>query len=257
MDRVIKVAEFLVALLKTDVLDNLPARYAEDQVDDRDKPLRDAFQEGYIWFNHFVKVHDLDVLSEEYLVRLIVRGAAAICANNQRGADIIIPVLFGTVLHPDSVSAIIVQVKNDGSYTTTIKEYLFKAMDPFHVGVFSESGGSHFKTRPIIRMVFALASSKSGISAPASESVPANFTAYDIWCAGASHKTFVPIYPQEAAAYTFLLARSRNPMKAYEPEGGAMDALKAQRTEARRSLHPATGASLHHFRNFVKIEARG
>ncbi|KAI0310330.1 hypothetical protein OF83DRAFT_1288185 [Amylostereum chailletii] len=257
MHRVITVPEFLAALLKINVLDDMPARYAKTQVDDRDRPLRDTFQEGYIWFNHYVKIHDLNVLSEEYLVRLIVRGAAAICANNQRGADIIIPVLFGTTLHPDSVSAIIVQVKNDASFSTSLKEYLFKAMDPFQLGVFSDTSKNQSKAKPIIRMVFALASSKSGILRPSSEPVPDDFTAYDIWCAGASHKTFVPIYPQETAAYDSLLARLRNPTEAYQPKGSTDTDVGRARAEARRKQHPATGTSIHHFQNYVKLVESG
>ncbi|KAI0313065.1 hypothetical protein OF83DRAFT_1066111, partial [Amylostereum chailletii] len=197
--RVVKVTDFLVALLKADVLGQLPARYAEHRAEDRDRPLRDTFQEGHIWFNHFVKADDLDVFNDtDYLARLIVRGAAVICPNNQRGVDIIVPVLFGTVLHPDSVSAILVQVKTDRSYTTSPREYTFEATDPFQVGIFSDKGRSDAEAaRPVIRMVFALASSRSGTSCPSSASAPDKFTAYDIWCAGTSHETFIPIREQE------------------------------------------------------------
>ncbi|KAI0308934.1 hypothetical protein OF83DRAFT_138866 [Amylostereum chailletii] len=195
MKRIVKIPDFLAALLQKNVDQELPATYVNDE--DRDISLRDRFKDGNIWFNHFVKLNNFSMLSKEYLARLIARGAAVICANNQRGVDIVIPFLFGNVLRPDKVSAILIQVKNDKSYTTNVKECLFEAMDPLQLRIVAkDEHAKEAKVKPVIRMVFALASSSSGISRP---SVVSNrkYTAYDIWCAGTSDQTFVPIQARD------------------------------------------------------------
>jgi hypothetical protein len=61
-------------------------------------------------------------------------------------------------------------------------------MDPCRLGILSDH------PQPIIRMVFARASSKDGISLPAQRlretCISDPFTSYDIWCAGLSTETF-------------------------------------------------------------------
>ncbi|PSS08847.1 hypothetical protein PHLCEN_2v3462 [Hermanssonia centrifuga] len=84
--RVVTVVQLLRALFTKQEQTNWPLS------------LEEAFKGGYVWFNHFIRAEDNDVINQEYLWRLISRGAAVICANNQRGVDIVIPILFGEAL---------------------------------------------------------------------------------------------------------------------------------------------------------------
>ncbi|KAI0300393.1 hypothetical protein BC826DRAFT_878002, partial [Russula brevipes] len=161
-----------------------------------EKSFESAFTNAHIYFNHFIKVHDFKMVQREYLWRLICRGAAVICANNQRGVDIVIPVLMGTILHPKFVTAILVQVKNDHSYTDKISNHLFTKMNPFKVTLFTENEAKA-PLPPVLRVVLALASERSAVKGPTlgTRSSPRlkngdKFTAYDLWIAGVSSKSF-------------------------------------------------------------------
>ena len=83
------------------------------------EPLACAFARASLYFNHFIKVHNAKMVNRKYLWCLFCRGAAVICANNQCGIDIIIPVLMGNILDPKFITAILVQVKNDATLLTT------------------------------------------------------------------------------------------------------------------------------------------
>ncbi|KAK2459288.1 hypothetical protein APHAL10511_008709 [Amanita phalloides] len=133
--------------------------------------LATAFSGAYIYFNHFIKVYDFQVINRAYIWRTICRGAAIICANNQSGVDILIPVLMGTILDPKYVTAILVQVKNDDSLTDVPSIAHFTMMNPFHVGLFSKDDGKASGLPPVLRIVFALASKKAIVKAP-SRAVP-------------------------------------------------------------------------------------
>ena len=99
--------------------------------------LVSAFCKGHIYFNHFIKVHDFQMVECGNLCRLFCHGAAVICANNQHSVDILIPVLMGTILRPEFMTGASFQVKNDGSFTDNVTIALFTLMNPFHVGLFS------------------------------------------------------------------------------------------------------------------------
>jgi hypothetical protein len=108
--RILTVLELLGALIPTaagaDVRNQKPFRATAES---REKKLEDAFSDAHVWFNHFIKIHDFDVVNRQYLWRLISRGAALVCANNHRGGiDIVIPILFGIYLKPEFVSAIFI-----------------------------------------------------------------------------------------------------------------------------------------------------
>ena len=79
-------------------------------------------------------------------------------------------------------------------------------MNPFRVGLFS---GDQLP-RPVIRVVFALASGKAGVLFPTTDRHTAadSFTAFDIWCAGLSPDTFRCISDDDLAPYRFFLERS-------------------------------------------------
>ena len=179
--------------------------------------LANAFAEAYIYFNHFTKVHDLDMLNREHLWRLICRGAAAVCTHNQRGFDIVIPVLMGQVLRPQFVTAIFIQVKNDSCFTDDPYIPLFALIDPFQSGFFSEDDAKVTLTLPpILRIVLALASEKSIVTGPIRprsashrDDVKDKFTAYDLWIAGVSRESF-GVIPDEYTSkqYRLLLDRT-------------------------------------------------
>ena len=183
--------------------------------------LASAFGDAYIYFNHFIKVYDFQMVSRKCLWRLICRGAAVICANNQHGVDIIIPVIMGTILQPRFVTAIFDQVKNDGRRTDSVDNSLFTVMDPFKIGLFSEDDAKDAAlVPPVLRIVLALASEKSSVGAPdppipcgspAAEMPVEKFTAYDIWIAGVSEKSF-GVIPDKSVRnqYKLLLDRTRN-----------------------------------------------
>ncbi|RPD70999.1 hypothetical protein L226DRAFT_423368, partial [Lentinus tigrinus ALCF2SS1-7] len=189
--RIITVMQFLEALLGTANLescaDGLPRAFCD--VDHADIPLRSAFAGAFIYFNHFIKAQSSEVVNQEYLLLAISRGAAIVCVDNQTSIDLIIPILFGTVLVKDQVSAVMIQVKNSRHYTTTVAHSLFTSMNPDECGWFDKNVQ---EPPPVLRLVFALASSRSAVVAPPptaqrSEQLE-RFTAYDVWCAGATRR---------------------------------------------------------------------
>ncbi|KAI0069211.1 hypothetical protein BV25DRAFT_1910906 [Artomyces pyxidatus] len=120
-NRVVSVTDFLKNLVSDkyaqDVLSALPARARDEGA--RETTLEASFKNVRICFNHFVTVHNLDVLHRGYLWRLIVRGAAVVCANNQRGVDIVVLFLYWDErIRQTNVSAILFQVKNDKRHPT-------------------------------------------------------------------------------------------------------------------------------------------
>ena len=118
--------------------------------------LARAFRRAYIYFNHFIKVHNVKMVDRKFLWRLFCRGAAIICANNQRGVDLVIPVLMGTILDPIFITAIFIQVKNDARITDNLCIGLFDLMNPIEVGLFSKgSKGSGKHLPPVVRIAFA------------------------------------------------------------------------------------------------------
>jgi len=119
------------------------------------KPLADRFEGARMWFNHVVKIQKADLINVQYLWKFITRGAMVLCANNQPGVDLVIPICYsGDKLSRDNVTAILIQVKNNQTFGENIHSYLFDAMDPFHINLFNKDMLSPL---PIIRMVFALA----------------------------------------------------------------------------------------------------
>ncbi|KAH9934219.1 uncharacterized protein B0H18DRAFT_547792 [Fomitopsis serialis] len=211
--RIVTVTQFLRALLAEPYHDITPAEYHRPEYSQM--RLEAAFNNCFIYFNHFVKAHKFDMVNQTYLQAAISRGMAFICAENQGGIDIIIPCLFGTELVREKVSAIMIQVKNDRRFKAKVDPTLFACMDPYRCGVF-KSGVK--EPPPVLRMVFALASGKSSVEArsrghhPSTRSTQtAKFTAYDIWCAGARQSTFGVIQQGEEDALDNLLTILRGP----------------------------------------------
>jgi hypothetical protein len=49
----------------------------------RASPFSKTFANTKMYFNHFIKIADYRVINHDYLWRMILRGAAVMCANNQ------------------------------------------------------------------------------------------------------------------------------------------------------------------------------
>ncbi len=265
--RVITVTVFLKALLETNdskLVAQPPATYRES--DTAFDSLEDTFKDGNIWFNHFIRVNDYNVINQEFLWRLISRGAAVICATNQRGIDLLIPILIGDVLRKESVTAILIQVKNDKSYTEKPARWLFDAMDPFRVGLFSKG----VVPLPVIRMVFAVASKESAVNylqrgyiprlqeTVPGRAVPApglktSFTAYDIWCSGITSRTFRAISPDQDVIYEDILHRARSLANPYTPMEGPSD-FDVERGDMRRAMNPGVSALPQHHRRYIDTQ---
>jgi hypothetical protein len=207
--RWVYVCDFLESLLGDSAkISNRPSvTFSKEE----DRPLKETFKNARMWFNHVLKVRDSDLINERYLWKFISRGAMILCANNQRGVDIVLPVCYsGGGLSRRTVTAILIQVKNDTHFGENTDGHLFDAMDPFSINLFDKGS----QPLPIIRMVFALASQKSAVNHDTPDRCSpriyksGGFTSYDIWCAGSSGKTF-PIMGDDEVAYRELLDRTR------------------------------------------------
>jgi hypothetical protein len=76
------------------------------------------------------------------------------------------------------VSAILIKVKNSSRYGNKINTKLFDNLCPFQVVMFDKGS----TPRPVIRMIFALASKESDVQFPKVDESCDEFTAFDIWC---------------------------------------------------------------------------
>jgi hypothetical protein len=125
------------------------------------------------------------------------------------------------MLSPDSVTAILIQVKNAEDYKKNIQKTLFDAMSPLAsgVGIIPKDGPSaKVIPKPVIRLVFALASPEAGVvfRKRAERGSRLNeFTGFDIWLAGLSTDTFRQI-GGDLDPYRTLLERSLRPHDAFE-----------------------------------------
>jgi hypothetical protein len=225
-ERSVGVIEFMENLVNCpDLRTVLPQIARENEVG---LQFQDAFQDSRIWMNHVLKVRDTDLINVEYLWTFVTRGAMILCANGQRGVDLVIPVVHSKgVLSRHNMTAILIQVKNDKNFAS-VRSNLFDAMNPFTIGVFDRTR----KSPPIIRMVFALASNKCEVTRlpPGHHSpgiAPDDHTAYDFWCRGLDTETFPVIDDQNRSAYQHLLARTRKGNQLYDVKCEKVDYSKA------------------------------
>ncbi|PPR07502.1 hypothetical protein CVT26_013471 [Gymnopilus dilepis] len=258
--RIITALDFLRALLPSDHHRSLGQHKPSCHVEGKDgETLEEAFTDGFIWFNHFIKVNDFSMVNRQYLSCLISRGAAIICADNHRGVDLVIPVLFNDSLEPESVSAILIQVKNDASFTHNVCTALFDLMDPYEVNLFSKGE----TPSPITRLVFALASKRADVMFPSpgcrSNRYVSNdkYTAYDIWVAGVTPESFGVISQDSVQTYNSLLQRSINAFNGYGlfDHSSKEQVLRDGRTSARRRMHPGASSILEHQQNYVAFDS--
>jgi hypothetical protein len=129
-NRVIPICDFIQELLNpeasSDVLLSKPVQARDPK--EVDKTFRATFCKSKIFFNHFIKLHDNEIINRQFLWVLIARGAAGICTHYQIGIDIIIPFLFwDNHLRRENVSAIFIQCKNNKTFQGVPRQYLLFA----------------------------------------------------------------------------------------------------------------------------------
>jgi hypothetical protein len=227
-ERSVGVIDFMEKLVSYPGIRAVLPQFAREN--DGELKFQEAFKDSRIWMNHVLKVRNTDLINVKHLWTFVTRGAMIICANGQRGIDLVIPVVHsGGVLARHSMTAILIQVKNDKNFAT-VHSHLFDEMNPLNIGVFDSTAQS----RPVIRMVFALASDTCEVTcvtperrsqriAPKSKN-PSKppFTAYDFWCSGLDTKTFPIIHDQDRYPYQHLLARTLNGDQLYDVESGSV-----------------------------------
>jgi hypothetical protein len=229
--------------------------------DDDNMPFEARFEDYGMWFNHIIKIEEKGLISIDHLWKFVVRGAMILCGTNQEGIDIVLPVCdVKQNLGPDSVTAIVVQVKNAKDYKANIRSDLFDVMDVIVKSIFSKDDSVSDsnetraqmrrklgpKPKPVIRIVFALASPTPAVKfRPRPEKrhhFDDKFTTFDIWLAGLSNETFGQIQSQDLTHYKRLLERSLPPDDPYgfelEDVPKIGDKAKKSRGAGRRKMVP-------------------
>ncbi|KAF8554213.1 hypothetical protein OG21DRAFT_1484826 [Imleria badia] len=171
--------------------------------------LANTFKESKVYFSHFVKVHEHKVVHVEFLMRLMVRGAAILCGNNQAGTDGIIPFLLnGDKIEQGNIGVILFQVKNDASFTHNPKPEEVRKMNPRSPTIIMHPD------IPVIRFFFALSAStptlQSVIHATSVKTLNGKgYKSYDFWVAGLSPEILSPVMRNTGAWNAVLQASSR------------------------------------------------
>ncbi|KAI0284995.1 hypothetical protein BGY98DRAFT_889765, partial [Russula aff. rugulosa BPL654] len=198
--RCVSVVDFMKALLPPQkyntLLQSAPTSLPKNHDDKR--TFKAIFEDWRMWFNHIIKIERKELISIDYLWEFVVRGAMILCTTNQEGIDIVLPVCHMTQkLGPDSVTAIIIQVKNTKDYKATLQGHLFDAMDTV---VKSTIFCKLPEPGAVIRMVMALASPEPAVvfkDRPEKMHHFDGFTTFDIWLAGLSAETFRQIQDED------------------------------------------------------------
>jgi len=207
------------------IRNSLPSKLGHE---DDNKTFAEIFKDARLYVTHFIKVYDYKSLSAEFLLKCLVRGVAIVCADNQRGVDIVLPMLYkNSLLKIENITCILIQSKNDPVFSTKPKRYLFDAMNPITLQVFNKST----TPLPVIRMVYALAAKASVVyvSMPGTRKQPSrkgkqksnfgknSYTSFDIWCGQATSQTFATIQREDNDAYKELLRLSRDVSDMFNP----------------------------------------
>lgn len=223
----------------------------------KSRSLTQSFKHSKVYFNHFARVYDSTVLNQKYLPGFVRRGAAILCVAGQAAVDLCIPFVYRDDQPPteENVGLIYVQVKNNARYGAKPHRDLFTSMDPYSLGVFDKR---HTSRPPIVRLVFALAAAESVAKviplAPTYPPTVSRFTAFDIWCAGASQKTFSVIKNQnEEDIYRLLLQLSQRINDAFAPKTRFPSEMST--ILARRGMLPFASSNLAHWESFFNVRA--
>jgi len=217
-------------------------RFAAEGPNRTESSLADTFKDSKVYFTHFVKVHQQALIHVEYLMRLMARGAALLCAGGQPAVDGIIPFLFkGDEIRSDNIGVIMFQVTNDVKYSNSPQLNLFDAMDPCSLGILRSPANV-----PVIRIVFALAAEAPSLTLVESScTTKGSYTSYDFWVSGLSPKVLVPVRKNPNAWDSILQA-------SYSWERIYSDRLKL-RTTHRRSMNPGAAVNSDFWENWCNL----
>jgi hypothetical protein len=271
--RWVSVGNFMKALLPSQKYDTLlrsaPTSWPMNHGDS--ETFEATFKDYGMWFNHVIRIEESEMISIDHLWKFVVRGAMILCATNQDGIDIILPVCHTKkYLGPDSMTAIIIQVKNAKTYKAPLHGDLFDAMDSVvkstifsklpEPGVDCDTNyesttrtsaepdskrrkvlpPERVKVKPkaVIRIVMALASPEPAVVFKDRPQMDHHFdgnATFDIWLAGLSKETFRHIQDRHLEHYKTLLGRSLAPHNAFELGDVLQIGKKAKKSrEARR-----------------------
>ncbi|KAF8438648.1 hypothetical protein L210DRAFT_2278101 [Boletus edulis BED1] len=206
-------------------------------------PLSETFKNSKTYFTHFIKVLEHAVVDINFLMPLMVRGAAILCGNGQRGIDGIIPFLFeGNEIRLDNIGVIMFQVKNSAKYTNTPNPTVLLKMDPLYLGLTDPN-------IPVIRFVFALAATTptlSSINHATTYNLKSlnQITAYDFWVSGLSSTVLHPVVDKQAA-WESILQASHGWNKIYSGRGEESMML-------RKSMNPGVATDKEYWQNWCE-----
>ena len=219
-------------------LSNLLTDSSWAAIGDKKSSMEKALGDSKLYFSHFVKVHQFAILSPEYIIRLMVQGAAIVCATSQKGIDLLIPFTRGG-LRKEDLGVILVQVKNDQKYSAIPKPKEIKRM--------SIRGLSDI---PTIRFFFALAAKRHSITSVDIPSQPLDSFAF--WVAGLSSKFLRPVEVEGNEVWSGLLSASRGWDEIYVERGGQKQ-KRDRVTNQCRSMYPGGGAADAHWESWYKL----
>ena len=214
-----------------------------DAIGDRRSAMEKMLGNSKLYFSHFVKVHEHEMLNTKYITRLMARGAAILCANGEEGIDLVIPFTRGGLTEKD-MGVILVQVKNDRAYTTDPRPDKFEWM--------SIEGLSNI---PTLRLFFALAAERNCLVAN-TPSLPRD--TFDFRIAGLSSDILRPIRNEGDAVWKGLLNASYDWKEMYmehEPGDGVTERENHEKlTNIRRSMYPGGATGDAHWRSWCNME---
>lgn len=171
-------------------------------IGDKNGPfLEEAFKDACIHFSHFMDPADYKVIELHQVYKLLLRGAALSCRQNQRSVDFLTPILFGppdwTSISSSVSSALQAQIKNRNDSEDII-------IPPTLVN----SENDH----PVLSIIHELGGGKQGVKCTELEELGTtqsgsdpDWRHYQIVAYGCSSETYRVIPKDSDAAYTMLL----------------------------------------------------
>ena len=214
-------------------LSNLFTESSWAAIGDKKSSMEKALGGSKLYFSHFIKVHQRNILNPEYIVRLMARGAAILCATGQKGIDLLIPFTRGG-LRKEDLGVILVQVKNDKHFTATpqLNEMMWMSIE-------------ELSSIPTLRLFFALAAKRPSITLVDIPSQPPD--SFGFWVAGLSSKFLRPIGVDEDEVWSGLLSASRGWHEIYVERGRGeqerRDRVHQQKCRAYHTLASLQGSS--------------
>ncbi|TDL16546.1 hypothetical protein BD410DRAFT_755314, partial [Rickenella mellea] len=221
-----------------DILNALPSQFHTAK--SKNQTLGETFADSRLHFTHIIQVHEKKSINRQYLWKLLLRGAAVLCANGQAGVDGALLFTYkGNEVRARNIGLLLWQSKNDPSYTNSVENILFDAMDPYKLGIYDEGD----EPIPVIRVVFALAAIKPSLNCNVRNAVKGNCTAYDVWCSGLSSSCLKPITPESEGTWSALLQASHGWKKTYSCK-------EPMRRQLRMAMNPGAATDAAHWANW-------